>query len=227
MAQIRIPKLHREALRKLSLLSEEKQSQVVAILNDPEIPASRDQVIARMADQSEFDIGTCRALVEAAISLYALADRRPSKDAKEITTAMMDAAQLSGASAEGTDIELFRKTIVDIVGSTESGIRALSRAIRMMWENQNTMLASDVHIEVRPIFPRPLDAEPANSVIVYILKVTHQTGTDTAEFRVAMDDKDIRRIIENLQGALLRGERVAEALADSILAPIPGPNPTE
>jgi len=105
---------------------------------------------------------------------------------------------------EGLEVALLRAL-------REPSLVVTAKAWDIQTENQANFGDARIVTEMRPIFVDVADS-PVSALIVHELRVTYGNKQEASEFHIALDEVDVIRLIETLNRAQAKAQRLRETL---------------
>lgn len=213
--KIRVSEMQRTDLRKIvaalgadiDLLVERLVPDNRSILHPEQLAAAAGEVLeAEAAD----------ALIRQALSLQTLA-RQISADESSVFAALDRAlkerplAEVSDAETEQL-INLLRR-IVDL-----PAIRQATRAIELAYDFANLLQSTRILTDIRPLFSKDATAIEG-TVIAHTLRVRYDSGNQENELSLALDEKDLRRLMEQCKRSLEKSKTVRRQICEKLDLP--------
>jgi hypothetical protein len=99
--------------------------------------------------------------------------------------------------------------------TTILSIRALdlvAKAHDVLLEHANAFSTSRVISDVRPVFGEDVGAQPMGAVLVHMLSIVYRNAGKRENFVVALDEKDIDRLLEVLERAKIKQQTLRDTL---------------
>lgn len=128
--------------------------------------------------------------------------------ANALSTARPDAA-------EWNDVTLshFKQRLTSLLNL--DSLKLIAKAHDVMLEQRHAFHEARILTDIRPVFSENVEASPQAAVIVHTLKIEYMKDGDYKEFFVALDAKDIPKLIDVLKRAERKGESLKAVLASA------------
>lgn len=215
MGLLKIPEPYKVGFRSIVSLEEASIEELLAVLKNvsPALYAKEivEQIAPRIKTIPSEDIGN---IIEALFSLYissASSDEPPADFVGDVIQALheSDSKDLI-SSAELRD--RFKKRLSLLLDIPPLLIGAKSYIL--LFEHMRNFRGARVFTDVRPIFAAGTEAKPA-VMVIHQLKLSYLEGDeDNKEFFIAMDNKDIARLLVALQRAESKAKRLESLFAE-------------
>lgn len=211
---LRVPRQYEGGIVKIRDLGDESVQELLHALR--KTPATYNQSTLASAVASMTDTiaaSDVEEIVPALLSLYSYRDYSQT----EVT----DVAQGIARGMEESESERLRLLADDRPSFEERLTRLLSvepldvtvRAGVLSLENEHTFREARVVTDIRPVF-EPHDPEAAlpGAVIVHSLKISYRDDNTLKDFFVALDNDEVRELIEQLERAKAKAENLKSVL---------------
>lgn len=210
-----IPRQYEEALTKVGRLSEESTQELLAALRKTPntiSPSSLSSAVAAQVDT--IAASDVEEIVPALLSLYSL--RAHSEAAiSDIVGGVVQAMGEGGLEGLGPPPEertRFEDRLAELLSVSQ--LNETARAGRLLLENEHSFQETRVVTDIRPVFDlENPEAPPKGALIVHMLKIVYRTDNNTTkDFFVALDTKDVRVLLEQLERANAKAESLKPVL---------------
>lgn len=211
---LRIPRQYEEGFVKLRDLSDESAQELSTALQqvpDTYNEASLSSAVATKVDTiAATDV---EKMVPALLSLYVHRDRYELaiSDVVQSIAQAMEESSSERIKLLSEDRAAFESRLANLLNVEQLNVTA--RAGLLSLENEHSLQEARVLTDVRPIFgPENPEAAPKGAVIVHTLKISYLGDNDVKNFFVALDTKDVRDLLEQLERADAKAESLKKML---------------
>ncbi len=155
-------------------------------------------------------------VLEAALALRWLASEHDHERAADTLFEIISSTAKHGNLAEEDTAKLRRRA--ERLVSVPSLVMS-SRAFVLSMSNPNCLVRSRVFTDVRPVFLNSSSVELSGAVVLHKMHLSFVGPED--DVYVTMDSRDVRKLIEQLQRAQLKGTALAETLSRAAVSTFP------
>lgn len=190
-----IPEPIRESLSQLAFLSEDQVTELLKALSTTAPAVYRRDVVTQITQKVEsIPSDEIDNIVQA---LFGLSVGRLNSEVS-ISEFVQDVAGLF-PEIEGETLELFKRRITNLLDVDCLKIGA--KAYELLFEHEHNFLDARVLTDVRPVFGDAPNDLPIGAMIVHTLKLNYVESDRPQTFYVALDERDIKRLVETLDRA--------------------------
>ena len=150
---------------------------------------------------SEFTVAS--ALVEQLLSIGHLSRRIGETSVDVIKSAVESFLQLIDSDEENEQIQQSARVLQRLSGLP--AFRTTSKAIELLYDCDNLLQRTRIMTDVRPIFaedPSQIDG----AVVSHTLRIRYDSAGNDREMSLALDDRDLRKLIADCERALAKAE---------------------
>ena len=215
MPRITVPKEHAAGLSRITTLSTNDVTQVVAALqrakslNVKELSGLICSALPALApEQSREVVGTL-------LSLYSV---RTGKDLK-IGSFIKDLLAAATLTAESQPVEVLEGNLTNLLSVRPLSMIAKARSVHV--DHENTFCSVRILSDLRPVFDADVKEEPVGFVLTHMLNIGYHHAGKHTRLHIAMDKTDIDNLIAALQRSQEKAatlSRVSGKIGYSILA---------
>lgn len=154
--------------------------------------------------------------LQSALALRWLATEHDDEGAADAMSEIIRSTAKDGELAEEDSLKLRQR--VEKLVSIPSFV-ASSRAFVLSMSNPHCLIKSRVFTDIRPVFLNSSSVDLSGAVILHKMQLSFSGPED--DVFVTMDARDLRRLIEQLQRALLKGITLVETLSRAKVSTFP------
>lgn len=192
-----LPELLVKGLRDIATLPQPLLDEFLSSLRGLPLEIQQNRVFSG----SDFKIASLpdggQSIKDAAFSLLlSRADRRVA--AEDFLNSLIEALSLDPAF-DKTLIGTLQQRIIEIL-SIEN-LDLIARAHDVLLEHPQTFVSARIVSDIRPVFGDSVDEPPAAAVLVHMLNITYYNARRRERFAVALDQKDLDKMIDVLERA--------------------------
>jgi hypothetical protein len=217
MASLTIPEEYHAGFAAIRGLSPGSVDELISVLE--ELPARFDRVELRSRARSgvkSIPHDVLDAVMDTLLTLYVLRDDEnlPMEDFSSEVAEAMDESGIESLTLAGEERVAFKQRLARLL-SVDS-LEVAARATNLLYEYERTLHGNArVLTDIRPIFApgqQGIQDDPRGAIIVHTLKISYHQRRRIKEFFVALDTDQVNQLIEALQRANSKVERLRESL---------------
>jgi hypothetical protein len=211
--RIRIPERYQSGIAKLIFLPQNAFEELLFVLNETPQSLNLDTIksnaISHISNIPEGDIGE---ILSALDSLYYIKNDS-SATLEEFSDQVLQAMEETGIRELRLEADLreqFKNRLIRMLSGTLFDIVVKSRDV--LYQHERLFGSARVISDIRLVFGESEEGNPKAAVIVHSLKLHYIQNNEHKEFFVALDDKDIGLLIDEL----IRAQEQAETLKSTL-----------
>jgi hypothetical protein len=218
MVSIRVPKQHQNALAKILSLPEDGFQTLIGDLKSAPLAFDlRATLTKAVKSTGAFSSNDAHLVAGALRSLY-LARANTELSETDFIDGLVKAINESLSEELVQAVESNEQIKQRLIQIFEAETLALvAKAGSVMTDYQNTFFKARVLTDIRPVFGEVPEATQA-MMIVHNLKIHYHQGEEHRDFYVALDAKDIQKMIDALERAKGKAEALKSILANTNVA---------
>lgn len=215
LPELRIPERYHTGFVTLAGLSREAFRDLFSVLSQERPAVNYLELSSRVGEKigaiPPDDVGS---IIEALDALYGIRANLalPIPEFVEVVLRAMDESGVEELRLSGEDRERLRERLAQLLDL--DSLDATAKATDVLLEHEHTIHDARVMTDIRPVFGLDTDAPPTGAMVVHALKLSYHEADDLKELFVALDTRDLDRLIETLERAKSKArslERVIEA----------------
>lgn len=215
---IKIPPKYREVLIGLASLSSTAVKDLESVLGKAG-PAltSREEAFALSSQLKAIPADEGMEIFEALLPLYMLKGSS-TKNTVEFVEDII--ASLKAGTATEKKLTQKQVTPLTICLTKLLGLEAIdlsAKAMSVLLEQQHSFTSARILTDIRPVFDYDTSKPLAGAVLIHNLKIEYMESGEDKEFFVALDKKDIQRLIDVLLRAQQKESSIKQFLEQSNL----------
>jgi hypothetical protein len=217
--QVSIPTALLGAIKAIGALSIEQKQALLTALRGAGSTLSIDQV--RVAAASAVPEEAAGPIVNLLLSLAGLR-RREAASGREVYDAISKNLQelVERKRVSNEDIESWRRDPEAIASLFElEGVSTVSKALELAYEHEHILRRIRLVTDLRPVFDdKGLTLK--GFVVSQTIRVSYRGADGERDLSVALDDKDVRDLLDQCQRALDKAAAVNRLVADRCEVPV-------
>lgn len=196
---VRIPKAHKEPLRKLAGMDAPARARLIAAIQGARAVLDPEDFIAQVKEAGGVDPSSVGSIIWMLVSLYRAADGAPHQFAGDaVDAAKAELQDLSMNDEEWTALTHDLETLLSCHGSL--GVTA--KVISVRREYGNVFCTARIMTDIRPVYGPDPSRAPLAAAIVHMLRISHHAGDSHEDFYVALDAEDLRKLRDQIDRAM-------------------------
>lgn len=215
MASLRVPKKHHKGLEKFLRFSEEGFHLFISGIIDMVMTLNTKEVITKaVSDVKDIPLDDVPSIRDAILSLTfakATSDIKSEEFVNELVQAIGEYHELASLLDE-VGIETTKTRLKTLFSIAPLSIAA--KASTIMYEYENVYYKSRTITDIRPVFNTDIDSVDA-ALIIHNLRIHYHKGEIHGDFYVALDTSDLQQLIDVLERAKVKAEKLQAMLAAS------------
>lgn len=215
MASLRVPKKHHKGLENFLRLSEESFQLFMSGIVDMAMTLNTKEVITEaISNVKDIPVNEVHIIVDAILSLSlakATSDTENEEFVDELVQAIGENHEIASLIDE-VGIETIKTRLETLFSITPLSIA--SKASSIMYEYKNVYYKSRAITDIRPIFSTTIDSVEA-ALILHSLRIHYHKAGIHEDFYVALDTSDLQQLIDVLERAKVKAEKLKVMLAAS------------
>lgn len=215
MASLRVPKKHHKGLEKFFRFSEEGFNIFMSGIADMEMTLNTKEVLEEaVSDIDDIPVNEVQS-ISSAIHSLTLAKATSETDSKEFISELVQAIGENSELASlinDVGIETIKSRLEMLFRIAPLSIAAKANSI--MYEYENIYYKSRAVTDVRPVFSIDIDTIEA-ALIIHNLRIHYHKSGAHQDFYVALDTEDLQQLIDVLNRAKIKAEKLKGMLAAS------------
>jgi hypothetical protein len=205
MPELTVPKRYASGFARIISLSSAESDQIeraLALAKSTNPKELTDIVVAALPSLAWDD---AKGMVEALLSLYSA---RTGQDVTidAFVAALVEAvpqAEIKGPNGSGVQpLEVITTTLRNLLSIRPLSMIAKARNLHI--DHENTFCAARILTDLRAVFDVDVTEAPAGFVMAHILKLGYHHAGEHTELHVAMDQRDVDKLLVALQRAKLK-----------------------
>lgn len=210
MAKLRIPQPIKTGLSHIALLTEEQFQELYSAFENMPLRIKRIYIF----DDSDIRLSTIPVDAYAAIkeALFPLYVGLQGIDVPDSTYAsdIADSLKEENDRLEWVNSEevfnRFKERLTRLLSIDR--LKLIAKTNDVITQNARTYTRARIISDIRPVFGEDLENLPQVAVIVHLLKISYIKDDEGQEFVVALDTSDIQQLIDTLERAKQKTERL-------------------
>lgn len=202
MRSLRIPPKLREGLKEIALLDENSFEEVLLALRDSPL---RTSPMALSGNLSPLVKSISRDKVdEISGALFGIQLGFLNSEVSLDAFIADVSAALSKGNKDGRGLAAEHlEKLSDRLGKlmTTPSIAVGAKAQNILFEHERNLIEARIITDFRPVFGDKPTAEPVGGIVIHNLKITYIDNDEEKDFFVAMDSKDLQKLIDTLKRA--------------------------
>ena len=215
MASLRVPKKHHKGLENFLRFSEDGFNIFMSGIADIEMTLNTKEVLAEaVSDVDDIPEDEVHRISDAILSLT-LAKATSDNDSKEFINELVQAIGENPELASLLDdvgVETIKSRLEILFSIAPLSIAAKANSV--MYEYKNVYYKSRVITDIRPVFSSEIDSIEA-ALIIHNLRIHYHINGNHEDFYVALDTNDLQQLIDVLERAKVKAEKLKGMLAAS------------
>ena len=206
---LRIPDEHKPAIAKLLMLPDETAAELASVIRNTALELYQD----RGLDKALSKISSIRSherflLLEMLMSLYATRSNIgvSSEDFADQVLDATERAKIKELALTKENRDKFKKRLVEFLNIKTLAIA--SKAVGILFENEHCLTSARIVTDIRPVFGDDVSNAPDAAMIVHMLKIEYVHRGEPDEFFVALDTKDIEKLMDVLRRAQTKAKSI-------------------
>jgi len=212
MATLRIPKRYHEGIAKFLSLPEEHYQRLISNLqNTPFSFNIKEGLIKAISSIEEISSGDATKIADALMTLYidrVTADKSTADFINDLSQGIAESR-----SEEFAPIDEIRSRVVPRLTQLyeSESVMLAARASGVLFEYDHIFYKARILTDIRPVFGE--SAKDAKAVmIIHNLRIHYHQGEDHKDFYVALDAKDVQKLIDTLERSKTKAETLKSVL---------------
>jgi len=216
MASPPIPELVANGLLKINSLTDSQFQELVTVLESIPLRISQQRVF----DDSSINLNTIsrddfNTVRESIFTLYMGSTRVTVPMSTYINDLIEALGKRVGTDWEASEeaVNRFKERLAHLLS-----IRTLQitvKAFDVLTEHERTFSKARVLTDIRPVFGDSTNSSPEAAIIIHMLSIGFLKNGERGEFVVALDNKDIQRLIEALERAKAKTESLKSTISST------------
>jgi len=212
VAKLSLTPQGRSGLLFLALLPEAEFGRLMDEVRRPSEDSGGAAYIARIRDALAIDISQARSAYATLLALQHFGDRPSLISVRDIVDTLRDEPQILKA---GLDSAFLKGRFNDTQASPT--FQAFAKASELLLQNERNFSSARGLTDLRPLFPDDIETGPVLFVIQHELQIKYKRKDMTVaeEFFVAMDERDIEKLLDVLNRMRRKSEVLAKRLKEA------------
>lgn len=210
MARLRIPQPIKIGLTYIALLTEEQYQELYSAFENMPLKIKRNYIF----DDSGIQLSTISAdeyaaIKEAVLPLYVGLlgiDVPESTYASDIADSLKEEKDGLEWVRSEEDFNRFTERLARLLSIDR--VKLIAKTNDVITQNARTYTRARIISDIRPVFGENLENLPQVAVIVHLLKISYIKDDEGQEFVVALDTADIQQLIDTLERAKKKTEKL-------------------
>lgn len=205
MAVLRVPKQYEAGLTQILSLSEESAQELVSALESTPITLYRKDILASATSKiKSISPDKVQEIIDVLIGLY-VGRAETGISLQEFVEDASSSVERSGqVPLSDQNRKQFQQRLFTLLNI--NSLAVASKAIGVLFENEHNLTSARVVTDIRPVFGESTSSPPAAAIIVHMLKIHYLQNGQHKEFFVALDTKDVQKMITVLERAKSKAE---------------------
>lgn len=211
---IKIPPKYRKVLIGIAMLSSEAIKELELVLKKSgSVLTSQEEALSLASQLKVISADEGLEIIEALLPLYMLKGSS-TKNTSEFVEDVIASLKI-GASEEN---KLTKKQATPLANRLTKllGLEAIdlsAKAMSLLLEQQCTFTSARILTDIRPIFDHDASKPIAGAVLVHNLKIEYLENSEEKEFFVALDRRDLQRLLDTLTRAQQKESGIKQLLS--------------
>lgn len=212
MAILVIPEFIKVGLLSISSLTDEQFQELCSVLENLPLRIREGTIF----DYSELDIRSIppsevSSIQDALFPIY-IAQGTTDRAASTYVSDIVETLQEDETTPEDA-IARLRERLTHLLGLERP--KLIAKANDVLTGQKPTYSAGRVFTDIRSVFADDLEQSPQAAVIVHMLRLTYYKDRIPREFVIALDVKDVQRLIDTLERAKKKAETIRSIIASA------------
>jgi hypothetical protein len=203
----RIPDAYKSGIRVIIALSDENLSNVIKAFKEASVVLNVREFNQKITDEIDFlQPVEAKSLVDALGSLYELRldlDISSEEFVDEVVSVTTEDTE-NPLELSLENVDKFKERLYQLLNIESLSLR--TKAANLIVDNQNIFRDAKLISDIRPVFGTDVEDLPVGTVLVHTLKIDYIENEFPKSFHIALDDKDVEKLITLLKRTQLKAE---------------------
>jgi len=203
----RIPDAYKSGIKVIISLSDDDLSNVIKVFKESSVVLNVREFNQKLTDKIDFlQPLEAKNLVDALGSLYELRlelDISSEEFVDEIVSAIIEDTE-KPLELLPDNFDKFKERLFQLLNIESLSLR--TKAANLIVDNQIIFRDAKLISDIRPIFGTDVEDLPIGTVLVHTLKIDYIENEFPKNFHIALDDKDVEKLITLLKRTQLKAE---------------------
>ncbi len=196
---VKIPKTHKEPLRKLAGMDAASRARLIAAIQAANAALDPDDLIAQVKQEAGVDPSSAGSIISMLVSMYRAADGNPHQFASDAVDAAKE--ELEGPKKDAEEWAAFTNDLATLLG-LDGSLGVTAKVVDVRYEYGSVFCSARILTDIRPVFGSDPARSPLAAAIVHTLRITHHAGESHEDFYVALDAEDLRKLRDQIDRAV-------------------------